>query len=81
MAQTKLEVINIFLVEEKKFFDCLQSDQAISSFINSKLYHIKEWFVVTPTESKYTLIVQMCVKSRVGFLPQEAGTIGQIFSF
>ena len=75
-------MINIFLVEEKKrFFDCLQLDQIISSFINSKLYHIKEWFVMTPTESEYTLIVQMCVKSRVGFLPREAGTIGQIFSF
>ena len=77
----KLEVINILLVEEKTFFDCLQSDQTLSSFINSKLYHIKEWFVMTPTESEYTLIVQMCVKSRVGFLPREAGTIGQIFSF
>ena len=75
-------MINIFLVEEEKtFFDCLQSDQTLSSFINSKLYHIKEWFVMTPTESEYTLIVQMCVKSRVGFLPREAGTIGQIFSF
>ena len=74
-------MINIFLVEEKTFFDCLQSDQTLSSFINSKLYHIKEWFVKTPTESEYTLIVQMCVKSRVGFLPREAGTIGQIFSF
>ena len=74
-------MINIFLVEEKTFFDCLQSDQTLSSFINSKLYHIKEWFVMTPTESEYTLIVQMCVKSRVGFLPREAGTIGQIFSF
>ena len=63
------------------FFDSLQSDQTLSSFINSKLYHIKEWFVMTPTESEYTLIVQMCVKSRVGFLPREAGTIGQIFSF
>ena len=74
-------MINIFLVEEKTFFDCLQSDQTLSSFINSKLYHIKKWFVMTPTESEYTLIVQMCVKSRVGFLPREAGTIGQIFSF
>ena len=74
-------MIKIFLVEEKTFFDCLQSDQTLSSFINSKLYHIKEWFVMTPTESEYTLIVQMCVKSRVGFLPREAGTIGQIFSF
>ena len=74
-------MINIFLVEEKKFFDCLQSDQTLFYFINSKLYHIKERFVMTPTESEYTLIVQMCVKSRVGFLPREAGTIGQIFSF
>ena len=70
-------MINIFLVEEKKVFDCLQSDQTLSSFINSKLYLIKEWFVITQTESKYTIIVQMCVKSRVGFLPREAGTIGQ----
>ena len=29
----------------------------------------------------YTLIVQMCVKSRVGYLPREAGTIGHKFSF
>ena len=36
---------------------------------------------MTPTETEYTLIVQMCVKSRVGYLPREAGTIGQIFSF
>ena len=36
---------------------------------------------MTPTESKYTLIVQMCVKLREGFLPREAGLIGQIFSF
>mgnify|MGYP000918001328 CR=1 FL=1 len=49
--------------------------------VNSKLYHIKEWFVMTQTESEYTLIVQMCVKSREGILPREAGTIGQIFSF
>ena len=76
-----MEVINIFLVEENTFCDCFQSDQTLSSFNNSKLYHIKEWFVMTPTESEYTLIVQMCVKSRVGFLPREAGTIGQIFSF
>ena len=74
-------MINIFLVEEKTFFDCFQSDQTLSSFINSNLYHIKEWFVMTPTEGIYTLIVQMCVKSRVGYLPREAGTIGQIFSF
>ena len=75
-------MINIFLVEEKKtFFDCLQSDHTLSSFMNSKLYHIKEWFVMTPTEREYILIVQMCVKSRVGFLPREAGMIGQIFSF
>ena len=69
-------MINIFLEEEAKtFFDCLQSDQTLSSFINSKLYHIKEWLAMTPTEGEYTLIVQMCVKSRVGFLPREAGTI------
>ena len=36
---------------------------------------------LTPTEGTYTLIVQMCVKSRVGYLPREAGTIGQNFSF
>ena len=29
----------------------------------------------------YTLIVQMCVKSQVGYLPREAGTIGHKFSF
>ena len=81
ISQTKLEVIKIFLVEEKTFFDCLQSDQKLSSIINSKLYHIRESFEMTPTESEYTFIVQMCVKSRVGFLPREAGTIGQIFSF
>ena len=71
--QTKLEVINIFLVEEKTFFDCLQSDQTFSSYINSNLYNIKEWFVMTLTEGIYTLIVNR--------LPQEASTIGQRFSF
>ena len=74
-------MINIFLVEESTFFDCFQSDQTLSSFINSKLYHIKDWFVMTPNEGNYTLIVQMCVKLRVGYLPQEADTIGQRFSF
>ena len=29
----------------------------------------------------YKLIVQMCVKSRVGYLPREAGTIGHKFGF
>ena len=29
----------------------------------------------------YTIVVQMCVKSRVGYLPREAGTIGHKFSF
>ena len=53
----------------------------MSSFIYSKSYHIKEWLVLTPTVGTYTLIVQMCVKSRVGYLPQEAGTIGHKFSF
>ena len=65
-----MEVINIFLVEEKTFYDCLQSDQTLSSFINSKIYHINKWFVMTPTKSEYTLIVQMCVKSRVGSYPE-----------
>ena len=45
-------------------------------FIYSNLYHIKEWFVRSPTVGTYTLIVQMCAKSRVGYLPQEACTIG-----
>ena len=36
---------------------------------------------MTPTESINTLIVQMCVKLRVGYLPREAGTIGHKFSF
>ena len=63
-------MINIILVEEKTFFDCFQSDQTLSSYINSNLYHVKEWFVMTPTEGTYTLIVQMCVKSRVGYLPE-----------
>ena len=73
-------MIIFFLVEEKSF-DCFQSVQTLSSLIYSNLYHIKEWFVMTPTEGMYILIVQMCVKSRVGYLPREAGTIGQIFSF
>ena len=51
------------------------------SFIYSNSYHIKEWFVMTPTVRTYTLIVQMCVKSRVGYLPREASTIGHKFSF
>ena len=74
-------MINIFLVEKKTLFDCFQSDQTLSSFINSNLHNIKEWFVMTPTEGIYTLIVQMCVKSRVGYLPRVAGKIGQMFSF
>ena len=53
----------------------------MSSFIYSNSYPIKEWFVLTPTGGGYTLIVQMCVKSRVGYLPREAGTIGLKFSF
>ena len=53
----------------------------MSSFIYSNSYHIKEWFVLTPTVGTYTLIVQMCVKSRVGYIPREAGTIGHKFSF
>ena len=61
-------MINIFLVEEKTFFDCLQSDQTLSSFINSKLYIIKEWFVMTPTEREYTLIVQIVCEVASGFL-------------
>ena len=36
---------------------------------------------MSPTVGAYTLIVQMCVKSRVGYLPREAGTIGHKFSF
>ena len=52
-----------------------------ASFIYSNLYHIKKWFVMSPTVGTYTLIVQMCVKSRVGYLPQEAGIIGHEFSF
>ena len=53
----------------------------MSSFIYSNLYHIKEWFVLTPTVGTYTLIIQMCVKSRVGYIPREAGTIGHKFCF
>ena len=53
----------------------------MSSFIYSNSYHIKEWFVLTPNVGTYTLIVQTCVKSRVGYLPREAGTIGHRFSF
>ena len=53
----------------------------MSSFIYSNSYHIKEWFVLTPTLGTYTLIVQMFVKSQVGYLPREAGKIGHKFSF
>ena len=53
----------------------------MSSFLYSNSYHIKEWFVLTPTVGTYTLIVQMCVKSQVGHIPREAGTIGHKFSF
>ena len=53
----------------------------MSSVICSNSYHIKEWFVLNPTVGTYTLIVQMCVKLRVGYLPREAGTIGLKFSF
>ena len=52
----------------------------MSFFIYSNSYHIKEWFVLTPTMGTYTLIVQMCVKLQVGYLPREAGTIGHKFS-
>ena len=51
------------------------------SFIYSNSYQSKEWFVLTPTAGTYTLIIQMCVKSRVCYLPREAGTIGHKFSF
>ena len=60
----------------KNVLDCFQSVQTLSSFIYSNLYYVKEWFVMTPTEGIYTLIVQMCVKLRVGYLPREAGAIG-----
>ena len=53
----------------------------MSYSIYSNTYYIKEWFVLTPTVGTYTLIVQMCVKSWVGFLPRGAGTIGHKFSF
>ena len=53
----------------------------MSSFIYSNSYHIKEWFFLTPSVGTYTLIVQMCVKLRVGYLPREAGTIEHKFSF
>jgi hypothetical protein len=53
----------------------------MSSLIYSNSYHIKEWFVLTPTVGTYTLFVQMCVKSQVGYLPREAVTIGHEFSF
>jgi hypothetical protein len=36
---------------------------------------------MTPTVATYTLIVQMCVKSRVVYSPREAGAIGDKFSF
>ena len=52
----------------------------MSSFIYSNSYHIKELFVLTPTVGTYTLIFQMCLKSRVGYLPREASTIGHKFS-
>ena len=51
------------------------------SLIYSNLCHIQEWYVMTPTVGTYTIIVQMCVKLQVGYLPQEAGTIGHKFSF
>ena len=36
---------------------------------------------MTSTVGTYTLFVQMCVKSRVRYLPREARTIGHKFSF
>ena len=36
---------------------------------------------MTPSVVTYTKNVQMCVKSRVGYLPREAGTIGHEFIF
>ena len=53
----------------------------MSSFIYSNSYHIKEWLVLAPTVGTFTLIVQMCVQSRVGYLPREASTIGHKFNF
>ena len=47
----------------------------------SNSYHSKEWFVLAPTVGTYTLTVQICVKSRVGYVPREAGTIGDNFCF
>ena len=52
----------------------------MSSLRYSNSYHIKECFVLTPTVGSYTIIVQMCVTSRVGYFPREAGTIGDKFS-
>ena len=46
-----------------------------------KFISYQKWFVLTPTVGTYTLIVQLCVKSRVGYLPREAGTNGYKFSF
>ena len=36
---------------------------------------------MTPTVGTYAIIVQMCVKSRVGYLPREAGTNWHKFTF
>ena len=72
---------NIVLVEEFFFFNCFPLVQTLSYFIYSNLHDIKEWFVMTATKGIYTLIVQISVKSRVGYLPQEANTVGQRLSF
>ena len=46
-----------------------------------KFISYKRMVCLNPTVETYTLIVQMFVKSRVGYLPREAGTIGHKFSF
>ena len=37
------------------------------AYIYANLYHIKEWFIMTQTVGTCTLIVQMCLKLRVGY--------------
>ena len=49
------------------FLDFISLVQTMSSSIYSKGYHIKECFVMTQTVGTYTTIVQMCVKSQVGY--------------
>ena len=69
-------MINIFLVEDFFFFTVFNQFKLDFFY----LFKFRTYQRMVCHEI-YTLSVQMCVKSQVGYLPREAGTIGQRFSF